>query len=148
MQRLQILYMCLWENPQNLIRLSSPLLKYLLNLWFQTLKSIQLKFKDFKTFKTWYERWRLQIVTTGGRAPCSPAWAASPSSVSYRRQEHLDLPGPHGGRSPWPSDPPGSEHETRPRKPGRSQTLVPEIFPHSPMSFPEIDEKQIRMNWH
>lgn len=83
----------------------------------------------------------LQIMTvTRAAALHSPAWAAAPSSVSCRRRAHLDPPWPHAGRSPWPSGPPGSELGTGPRKPGRSQTHVPERFPHSPVSFPEINE--------
>lgn len=72
----------------------------------------------------------------------SPAWAAAPSSASCRRGEHLDLPGPRGGQSPSPADPPGSEPETKPRKLGRSQTHEPERSPHSQGSFPEIHEKK------
>lgn len=66
----------------------------------------------------------------------SPAWAASPSSVSYRKQEHLDPPWPPGGQSPWPAGPPNSEPETEPRMLGRSQTHVPVRFQHNPESFP------------
>lgn len=71
----------------------------------------------------------------------SPAWAASPSSVSYRKQEHLDPPWPPGGQSPWPAGPPNSEPETEPRMLGRSQTHVPVRFQHNPESFPVHEQE-------
>lgn len=77
-----------------------------------------------------------------GRALHAPAWAVSPSSVSCRRREHPDLPWLRVGQSPWPADPPDSEPETKPRKPGRSQTHVPERFPRSPVSFPKMGKKK------
>lgn len=73
----------------------------------------------------------------------SPAWAASPSSVSYRKQEHLDPPWPPGGQSPWPAGPPNFEPETKPRMLVRSQTHVPVRFQHNPESFP-VKEQEYR----
>lgn len=72
----------------------------------------------------------------GRRSVHSPAWAASPSSAFCSRQERPGQPGPREGQSPWPEDPPGCEPETERRTPGRSQTHVPERFPHSPASSP------------
>lgn len=95
---------------------------------------------NIKTFSV------LMMRVTGTRALHSPAWAASPFSASCRRRERLDLPGRRVGQSPWPADPAGSEPETKPRTPGRTQTHVPERFPHSPASFPTINEKR-QQNW-
>lgn len=89
--------------------------------------------KFFRISSSW--QWREEKSLT------PPAWEASPSLISCRRRERLDLPWRHVGQSPWLADPPDSEPEIKPRKPGRSRTRVPERFPHSPVSFPKAEKK-------